>query len=350
MTIDKISPTRLDSYLRCPYLFHLLDKEVLGEKRIDDTLDHLASWEFGNFAHEALEKFGNSDLKDSDDPAAIAQALERIADELFAARFGEKIPAAILPQLADLKRRLKSFAEAQAKWLREGWEVSSAEKRLEMTVGHTLIYGKCDRIDFNVKTNEWAVIDYKTFDVKERSKASVSLQLPLYAAMIGEKSARRVYCELPFDSPVRFEEALSPDVEEAIGIALETIDKIERGIFWPPAPGSMWERDFGAYLNDPKMQLFDLLKLAEHPGDRLSYKHFTRSDLAKARYPDGVPPILKLSAEMADLLDEKGLKGFFAELNESLKFDLAELFAAAAAFEANLGVTERLSDFKGEKR
>lgn len=344
MTLEKISPTRLDSYLRCPFLFHLLDKEVLGEKRIDDTFNHLASWEFGNFAHEALEKFGASNLKHSDDPVAIADFLKATTEELFTARFGAKTPAAIVPQLEDLKKRLTSFAAAQAEWRRAGWEIREAEKRLEMTVDHTLIYGKCDRIDFNVKTNEWAVIDYKTFEVTER-KTAVSLQLPLYAAMIGEASARRVYCLLPYEAPVRFEAADAPTVAEALKLARETIDKIERGIFSPPSPESPWERDFGAYLSDPKMQLFDLLKLAEHPGDRLSYQHFGRSELAKARYPEGVPPILALSAEMADLLYERGLAGFFAELNGPLRLDLAELIAAAAAFEAKLGVTERLSDF-----
>lgn len=345
MKLDKISPTRLDSYLRCPYLFHLLDKEVLGEKRVDDTLTHLASWEFGNFAHEALEKFGTSELKDSTDAGAIAEYLTKTADELFAARFGEKVPSKVMPQLEDLKTRLHSFAAAQAEWRSQGWEIKDAEKRLEMMLDDTLIYGKCDRIDFNPLKNEWCVIDYKTFEASE-CKESISLQLPLYAAMIGEHQAKRVYCRLGYGARAHFTEASAPTVEEAIELARQTIDKIEREIFSPPVPNSVWEHDFGDYLNNPLMQLFDLLKLADHPGDRLSYLHFTRSDLAKARYPEGVPPILKLSAEMADLLADKGLAGFFAELNEYLKFDLSALIAAAKDFEANLSVTERLSDFK----
>ena len=96
--IAKIAPTRLDSYLRCPFTYYLKDKSILGDKRMDDRAEELQSWEFGNLAHEALEAFGQSALKDSAEAAAIRDFLLTQVDDQLTARFGTAIPVIVAMQ------------------------------------------------------------------------------------------------------------------------------------------------------------------------------------------------------------------------------------------------------------
>ena len=281
----KISPTRLDSYLRCPFTFYLKDKSILGDKRLDDRAEELASWEYGNLAHEALEAFGGSELKDSTDPAAIRAFLEEKVDAQLVDRFGTAIPAIVAMQGESVKRRLANFAEIQAKRRAAGWQIVACERKLEIeytvpslssatgvvTAHPVRLYGKCDRIDYNAATNTWCVIDYKTWDSaakaksfetkKDGTKVWKSLQLPLYCAMLDvdaseEFAAAKLetieacYCVLgKTKDDVVFTEPMNGGyVPEAEALVRELIAKIERGIFWPPAVTSEWQYDYADWL------------------------------------------------------------------------------------------------------
>ena len=46
----------------------------------------------------------------------------------------------------------------------DGWCVMATERKMKVAYGHTLVAGRCDRIDFNERTGEWCVVDYKTWD------------------------------------------------------------------------------------------------------------------------------------------------------------------------------------------
>ena len=273
----KISPTRLDSYLKCPFTYFLRRKDVLGDKRLDDRAEELASWEYGNLAHDSLEQWGLSELKDSDDETVIGDFLEERVDAQLVDRFGTAIPAIVAMQGESVKRRLRHFAAAQARHRREGWRIVTVERKLELQYdGHTRLYGKCDRIDRNERTGEWLVIDYKTWDRADKAAAFVtgrdgttewnSLQLPIYCAMLdaldedGFAEAKRdrissCYCVLGRTADdVRFTEpfdgGMVPSAEEKIR---ELISRIEQGIFWPPGKSAEWRWDYEDWLGpDPE--------------------------------------------------------------------------------------------------
>ena len=275
--LEKLSPTALDRYLRCPFTYFLARKDILGDKRMDDRAQELESWEFGNFAHAALEAWALSPLKDSEDPAAIAAFLEERIDAQLVERFGTAIPSIVALQGESLKRRLRHFAPVQAARHAAGWQVVAAEKKLEVVYGHTRFAGKCDRFDYNPTTDEWCVIDYKTWDTADRAesydekkKAWKSLQLPLYCAMLdaldeepfASAHLERIsscYCilgktadDVCFSKPMSG--ALVPDAERLVR---ELVDRIEQGVFWPPSPKREWQWDYLDWLSPSPEETVD---------------------------------------------------------------------------------------------
>ena len=149
--------------------------------------------------------------------------------------------------------------------------------------GTTQISGRFDRVDFNAATGEWCVIDYKTWDTAERMAAYDaktgewnSLQLPLYCAMMDAdqselfKSATRdriksAYCILgKTKDAVCFSPLMTgdlvPDAEKKI---VELLERIERGIFWPPSPTKEWRHDFADWFGADVAEGVDPAWLAE---------------------------------------------------------------------------------------
>ena len=272
--LKKTSPSSLDQYLHCPFTYIL--RKTFGESE-DYRAEELDASEFGNLAHDALEAWGKGALKDSTDADAIASELADRVDALLAERFGLEVPAVVALQGESVKRRLRRFAALQAARAAEGWRVMATERRMNVTYGHTLVSGRCDRIDFNERTGEWCVVDYKTWDSAARAaayemkkdaaggrvRAWKSLQLPLYCAMLDADGdfpeARReritaCYCVLAksaaetcYSDP--FAGAEVPDAEEKVK---ELIDGIERGVFWPPADvppdRAEWRWDFKDWI------------------------------------------------------------------------------------------------------
>lgn len=270
--ITDLSPTRIDSYLSCPFTCYLRGKNVLGDKRMDDRAEELASWEYGNLAHDALERFGTSDIADCEDADEIAAFLRDCVDGRLEERFGASVPAIVAMQGESVKRRLTNFAAVQVRRRAEGWRIVAAERKLEVQYGHTRFHGKCDRVDFNASTGQWCVIDYKTWDtpshaasftVSKRSGLRTwnSVQLPLYCAMLdahgGEFAQARLenivscYCVLGKTADdVLFTEAFSGAyVQEAEELVRALVKRMEAGIFWPPGKGDKWKFDYEDWLS-----------------------------------------------------------------------------------------------------
>jgi hypothetical protein len=72
-------------------------------------------------------------------------------------------------QLEQARSRLRAFAAAQAAWAAQGWRVrktewSPGERTASLVVDEKPMYlrGRIDRVAFNIKTKEWAILDYKT--------------------------------------------------------------------------------------------------------------------------------------------------------------------------------------------
>ncbi len=264
-TLAFSSPTSLDLYLSCPFTYHL--KKTFGEK-MDDGAEELDPSEFGSFMHEALEGWAEGPLKDSEDAAAIADDLAQRIDLLLGERFGTDVPAIVGLQGESMKRRLAHFADAQVAWHADGWRIVVSERKLEVTYGHTCVKGRCDRIDYNARTNTWCVIDYKTWDSSDKAKCYdekkrewKSLQLPLYCAMLDADNSEEFasvhrdnivscYCVLGKTADhVRFTEPMVGGlVAEAEQVVRRLIDGIERGIFWPPSDQDIWRWDFSSWI------------------------------------------------------------------------------------------------------
>ena len=265
------SPSSLDAYLKCPFTYHL--GKTFGD-RMDDCAEELEPNEFGALAHEALEAWATGPLKDSEDASAIADDLAEHVDQILQKRFGTEIPAIVDLQGESVKRRLVHFAAAQVAWHAAGWRIVASERKLKVVYGHTQVNGRCDRIDRNEVTGEWCVIDYKTWDSAERAscfdekkKEWKSLQLPLYCAMLDADNAPEfaevkrdriisVYCILgKTAADVCFSEPMRGDrIAEAEVVVRRLIDRIERGIFWPPdLKRREWEWEFKPWIfNTPE--------------------------------------------------------------------------------------------------
>ena len=269
--LRKTSPSSLDLYMHCPFTYLL--RKTFNESE-DYRAEELDASEFGNLAHDALEAWGQGELKDSTDADAIAAALEEKVDSILVERFGLEIPAIVALQGESVKRRLRRFAALQAARAADGWRVMATERKMKVAYGHTLVAGRCDRIDFNERTGEWCVIDYKTWDSAARAAAFEtkkdgtrvwkSLQLPLYCAMLDadpdfpEAKRERItasYCILAKTvADTCYSESFSgADVPDAEAKVKELVDGIERGVFWPATDTSEWRWDFADWIfNSPE--------------------------------------------------------------------------------------------------
>lgn len=119
----------------------------------------------------------------------------------------------------------------------------------------------------------------------------------------------------------------------------------------------VWEGE-SAILDTPALSGFlDLIALAEHPGDMLTYRHFAMTPLAKAKWPNGLPPIATLSREIAESLTTIGLVRTLRELRAVLpersedawshftEERYTDMLRAAAEFELGVKAGTRLTDF-----
>ena len=269
--LRKTSPSSLDLYMHCPFTYLL--RKTYNESE-DYRAEELDASEFGNLAHDALEAWGQGELKDSTDADAIAAVLEEKVDSILVERFGLEIPAIVALQGESVKRRLRRFAALLAARAADGWRVMATERKMKVAYGHTVVAGRCDRIDFNERTGEWCVIDYKTWDSAARAAAFEtkkdgtrvwkSLQLPLYCAMLDadpdfpEAKRERItasYCILAKTvADTCYSESFSgADVPDAEAKVKELVDGIERGVFWPATDTSEWRWDFADWIfNSPE--------------------------------------------------------------------------------------------------
>jgi len=121
--------------------------------------------------------------------------------------------------------------------------------------------------------------------------------------------------------------------------------------------GVTWEGDSSVMDTAALSGFLDLVQLADHPADMMSYRHFRMTPLASAKYPGGVPSAAAISAEMSELFSVRGLVRTLRELRALLPEDPAEAWSvfteerftdmlrAAAAFEASAAPSAKISDF-----
>lgn len=192
---EEIVVTSFRDYLACPYRY-LLRRELRLKSIEDETLE-LAAPAFGNLIHDVLSDFGQSTYSDSTSIEAIEDFLLQTLSKRAANKYGKHRSATVNVQLQMARNRLSSFARWQAKTAVDGWRIIHTERSLtyddftDVTGRSIRLAGRVDRIDFNVATKQWRVLDYKTGETANPPKRThqsggewVDLQLPLYRLLV----------------------------------------------------------------------------------------------------------------------------------------------------------------------
>jgi ATP-dependent helicase/nuclease subunit A len=121
--------------------------------------------------------------------------------------------------------------------------------------------------------------------------------------------------------------------------------------------GIVWEGETNVLDTSALSGFLDLVQLADHPGDAVTFRHFCLTALAAAKYPNGVPGAAEVSREMAQSFMARGLVRTLRELRALLPADPAaawsdfteerftDLLRAAATFENGRSSDTRLADF-----
>ena len=283
-TPNRLSVTKFKEYLKCPYRFYL--NIIMKLNPATDDWREMSGGTFGDLAHNVLEAFAESDVKDSAHAETIYEMLSAELDHQVQQIFlGSNLPAVKL-QVEQLRVRLERFAGCQAEHRKSGWRIVSTEELLEHELevdGETFtVTGKIDRVDQHEQTGQVAIWDYKTSDkgdgpfkahIKGRGKNQKwqDLQLPLYRHLVKEvdvvknenlATLKLGYVLLPRDlDSIKFEEAeFEPDMlKEADELVFDCIRKIRKGIFWPPAdPPPVFSEDFAGICQDFVAEPFDI--------------------------------------------------------------------------------------------
>jgi hypothetical protein len=187
-------------FLSDPYRFAL--ERVLGLVSQDPLARELDGPAFGSLAHEVLQAFAGASEAASADPREISRALGALLDGAASRRFGREALPAVRVQIEQLRARFAGFAHWQAAWVESGWriervEVSPPGDGVAFPVDDEpiLLRGKVDRVDHNIVTGEWCVLDYKTGDGglepdavhragPAKARRWIDLQLPLYHRIV----------------------------------------------------------------------------------------------------------------------------------------------------------------------
>ena len=284
-TVSKMSPTDFSEYLACPFRFYL--KKVLWLDTFISDAREMDPKRFGILVHEALEKFGN-ETPDESNSVQIERLVLGNLEASVHRLFGPSPSPAVRVQVEAAKVRLRGFARVQADQYAAGWRIVSVERKLEakgentLDIGPLKLSGKIDRIERNVISGAWRVLDYKTYAQADspskkhfgtnlsdewlheavfnystpkgpKPKRWKDLQLPLYEKMlrhwhgpeIGGALVHTGYFVLSADpeaSAVNEFIELDSDVMVSAMLCAEAIaKKVQNGNLWPPQPSkSTW--------------------------------------------------------------------------------------------------------------
>ncbi|GAA4440387.1 PD-(D/E)XK nuclease family protein [Bremerella cremea] len=269
---EKFSATAINLYLKCPYRFFL--RYVMQLRGDDDIATELHGGAFGNLAHDTLQAFGTSDIKNSSDEKVIFDFLSSKLSEIAGGSYGSSPLATIKLQIEQLRLRMRAFATAQSRHRQEGWVIHKCEidvadptRTLDVDGTPVILEGRIDRIDHNPQTGEWAVWDYKTGDSvsdpeKDHQKGPrgdkkwIGVQLPFYRHLVQSVGVRGEvslgYITLAkLGEEVRFRAAgwTDEDLDQADATIVQAIRDIREGKFFPSA-NVPYEDEFSRICQD----------------------------------------------------------------------------------------------------
>ncbi|MGN0855644.1 MAG: PD-(D/E)XK nuclease family protein [Kiritimatiellia bacterium] len=300
------SPSRIDTYVKCPFTYLL--KYGLGMRPYREKRE-LEANDFGTLVHAALEAYARRQIARGDDQLTDAREIRRVlVEEIMpelTARYG-KMTLNLTLQLKAVEGRLALFAAVQAEWAQAGWRIRQTEHPVDADITDLgfRIRGTIDRVDENIRADaevRRCLIDYKTWDEKqlthrvftsgkpteksrrqldfahrlgfpaitvkgEERQRMLSVQLPLYgrglAAAEGLSFAEMCFAYLILGPNARETGFCKPltntQVEGALATAKRAVELIEKNVFWPPGPSDEWKWDFaGLFVADPQRDLAD---------------------------------------------------------------------------------------------
>lgn len=278
--INELSVTAFREFIKCPYRFYL--SKIMRLETTRDDLRELDGGAFGTLAHDVLEDFARSDIRNTTDTARIIKYFDERLDHRYQMKYkGSRLPAVRI-QIEQLRLRLHTFAPIQAAQAAKGWKIVSAEEfkvhALEVDGDPFYLRGTIDRIDVHEEWGQVAVWDYKTSDqgkspgeVHFPRKVWKDLQLPLYRHLAKEISAidnydlskmQMGFILLPRElTKVGFSKAFwnEAELQEADKKAFEIIHKIRAGNFWEPvAQPPQYSEAFAAICQDNIFERFSL--------------------------------------------------------------------------------------------
>jgi ATP-dependent helicase/nuclease subunit B len=268
-----IRVTDLGRVLQDPYAFAL--RRIRFLESSGDEAREMDGAVFGDLAHRVLQRFGHHEAAGATDVGLIRRTLRELLDEESRSRFGTGSRPAVLVQVEQLRLRLDAFATWQAERVESGWETVLVEGDLPGAPGNQLggelmtefdvdgvrveVRGRIDRIDRNLGTGEWQVLDYKTSDgAREPEKTHrkgrrpdkywIDLQLPLYRRMALERidesgtplvpPASRAEIRMGYigisgdpETQLLLADWTAEELEAADAAAIDAIRIIRRGVF-----------------------------------------------------------------------------------------------------------------------
>jgi len=215
--IESFNVTELSRYLRCPYRYYL--ERLRGFRKKDDSVEELQHNNFGSLVHDILQRFGEqgSPVRHSTSPKEIRAFLNATLAEHTEQMYGKFPRATLAIQIERARARLHAFADWQAEWRRQGYEISDVEyspdEENRATMADKFLFGRVDRIDRHPGKREIIVFDYKTGTAspdgayQKKKEEWVDFQLPLYYYILRhsgyaapEESIRLGYLSLPADT------------------------------------------------------------------------------------------------------------------------------------------------------
>lgn len=253
---DTFSPTELETYGTCPFMY--FSKEILKLGIIKDPEEQRASQlDLGSLAHEILKELMESVFAEGStwpEESRVAEVYEGLR------RKYEMKPGVFshLPKnVAEIGKKrffeciLPNFISDEIRRIRKDEFIPRFfEKRVGFRAGNAEISGKVDRVDVHRDDEKKvAVIDYKIGGVKGRKYFDFeNLQLPLYLkAMLEKGTVPSKGSYLSIGKPGDSVSSKDPSLDEAASLAVYYMENIKKG-FFPPYVGKKEENQEVHYL------------------------------------------------------------------------------------------------------
>ena len=292
---EQYSPSSIDAYIKCPFTYFL--KKAMKMQPYNDKHE-LGADDFGTLVHMALRKYAEIQIKRGDNQLTDADDIRKVFTDIIFPEIRRKyynMPLNIELQLQSLEGRILAFADIQAEWARNGWRIRMVEKAVSEEIeinGLSLnVKGFIDRVDENIDSKKWSVIDYKTWNknslnshvlsvggkkneafanmmkyplIKKGSigRRILSVQLPIYGECLAACDKNILFENIEFwyfilgenKEEIGNVELSAEIISASLDTAKQAVENIQKNIFWPPSPGNEWRWDFnGIFVSDPKV-------------------------------------------------------------------------------------------------